>query len=157
MADIVGLVASVLQLVDTIKKARDYTRAVRNAPKEQKRLLVEIQNLEPLIKELEDRIKCSQSERATDGKKKFEEPLIQLKGTMERLAKNLDHSGSWNRNITSRLTWALWGKEDVQEALDVIERFKSSLDIWLGLDICSAWRITISEMNAWKLKVFVNR
>ncbi|KAJ7864488.1 kinase-like domain-containing protein [Mycena olivaceomarginata] len=46
MADIVG---SIWQLVDTIVKARDYIHDFRNARKDQKRLLLEIHYLQPLL------------------------------------------------------------------------------------------------------------
>ncbi|KAJ7706789.1 hypothetical protein B0H17DRAFT_570141 [Mycena rosella] len=133
MADIVGLVASVLQLVDTMAKARGYIKDFRDAPKDQQRLLLEIQNLEPLVKELDTRIKEIHTAGQLIGMTEFEEPLVQLKGTMERLTKKLDSTGI--SKFSSRVTWPLWGKEDVEEGLDTIERFKSLLNAWLGMDI----------------------
>ncbi|KAJ7325953.1 hypothetical protein DFH08DRAFT_817030 [Mycena albidolilacea] len=61
MTEIVGLVASVLQLVDTVAKARNYVQGSRNARKDQKtKLLLEIQNLQPLIVELHQRLTGNQ-------------------------------------------------------------------------------------------------
>jgi hypothetical protein len=57
MADAVGLVASILQLVDTIAKARSYLKDFRNASKDQLSLLLELQSLESLVREVDERIK----------------------------------------------------------------------------------------------------
>ncbi|KAJ7706814.1 ankyrin repeat-containing domain protein [Mycena rosella] len=91
MAEIVGLVASVLQLVDTVAKACGYITDFHNAPREQQRLLLEIQSLEPLVKELDRRILNAQleDERQTSGLQAFSEPLIQLEALMERLSKKM--------------------------------------------------------------------
>ncbi|KAF7343633.1 ANK-REP-REGION domain-containing protein [Mycena sanguinolenta] len=133
MADIVGLLGSVLQLVDTVKKAREYVHTFRDAQKQRKLLLIEIESLEPLLRELDDRIRRSEAGGSTGGIRKFEEPLIRFRGAMERLAEKLQHDGSFD--LVDRLTWSLWKKEDVEEELNVVERFKSSLTLGLELDI----------------------
>jgi hypothetical protein len=46
------------------------------------------------------------------------------------------------------LTWPLWGKEDVKDGLDTIERFKSLLDVWLGMDIRSVISTSDLQSNA---------
>jgi hypothetical protein len=131
MADIVGLVASVLQLFEAVARARDYIHDFRHAPKEQEQLSLEIQNLEPLVRELENQIKNGRETRSIGSMLNFEQPLIQLKGVMERLVKKLDQAGA---KVTGRLTWPLWGKDDVQEELSTVERFKALLNAWLGMD-----------------------
>lgn len=93
MVDIVGLIASVLQLVDTVAKTRDYIQDFRHAPEDQQKLLLKIQNLEPLIRELGMRIKSNQTVGSNSGIREFEKPLVQLKQTMEQLAKNLRSDG----------------------------------------------------------------
>ncbi|KAJ7706724.1 ankyrin repeat-containing domain protein [Mycena rosella] len=133
MAEIVGLIASVLQLVDTVAKACGYITDFHNAPREQQRLLQEIQSLEPLIKELDRRILNAQDARSTSGLQAFAEPLIQLEGLMERLSKKMNSDGA--SRVSNRLTWSLWGKEDVQKGLITIERFKSLLTAWLGMEL----------------------
>ncbi|KAJ7143051.1 ankyrin repeat-containing domain protein [Mycena epipterygia] len=145
MADIVGLVASILQLVDTVVKTRDYIQDFRNAPKDQKRLLLEIRNVEPLVRELDKRIKNNHVAGLTSGLEEFREPLIQLKGTMEQLVKKLDLDGI--RKVSSRLTWSLWGKDDVQEGLNTMERFKSLLNVWLDMDIWNSTLDIASTLN----------
>ncbi|KAJ7706750.1 hypothetical protein B0H17DRAFT_1174779, partial [Mycena rosella] len=143
MAEIVGLVASILQLVDTVASTYRYIQDFRDAPKHQQRLLLEIRNLEPLIRELDKRIKDSRSAGLTSGVQEFDEPLLQLKAIMERLTNKLGSTGL--SKISSRVTWPLWGKDDVVEGLNTIERFKSLLNAWLGMDIWkSAQDITAS-------------
>ncbi|KAJ7798464.1 hypothetical protein B0H14DRAFT_33564 [Mycena olivaceomarginata] len=66
----------------------------------------------------------------------FQGFLGQLKDVMERLAKKLNPTGI--RKVSSRVTWSLWGKEDVLEGLRTIERFKSLLIAWLGMDISTS-------------------
>ncbi|KAJ7485276.1 ankyrin repeat-containing domain protein [Mycena latifolia] len=130
---LVGLVASVLQLVDTMAGAHGYIMNFRDAPKDQKWLLSEIESLEPLVKELDNRIKSNQATGLISGLQEFETPLIQLKTTMERLTRKLDSSGI--SKVSNRVIWPLWGKEDIEEGLNTIERFKSLLNAWLGMDI----------------------
>ncbi|KAF7343632.1 Ankyrin [Mycena sanguinolenta] len=144
MADIVGLLASILQLVATIKTTRDYVQTFFSARKQRKLLLVEIGNLEPLLKELDGRIRRGQARELPSGIQEFEQPLIQLKTVMERLEKKLHCGGKWN---FTRLTWSLWGKQDVQEGLNIVERFKGLVLIWLELDIWDFTRETAREYH----------
>ncbi|KAF7344146.1 Ankyrin [Mycena venus] len=130
MADIVGLIASVLQLVSTVAQARTYIKDFRHAPQDQLSLLLEIGSLETLVKKVAERIDKSGQGGLSSGLGQFEKPLIQLEGILKRLTNDLTSKG-----IYSRLTWPLWGKEDVQDGLDTIERFKSLLDLCLGMDI----------------------
>ncbi|KAJ7154140.1 ankyrin repeat-containing domain protein [Mycena filopes] len=37
--------------------------------------------------------------------------------------------------MSTRLAWPLWGKEEIHKALTTVERFKSFLTLWLGMDI----------------------
>ncbi|KAJ7844663.1 hypothetical protein B0H13DRAFT_2364132 [Mycena leptocephala] len=54
MADIVGLVASILKLVDAVVKARDYIKDFRNAPRDQQQLLQETEH----DREVQDFAQC---------------------------------------------------------------------------------------------------
>jgi hypothetical protein len=135
MADLVGLIASVLQFVDTVAKARNYIQDFRNAPQEQKELVLEIQNLDPLIRKLDERISDDEAHESATILQHFKDPLRQLETMLERLVKKLDPDGI--KKFSSRLTWPLWGKEDVNGTLQAIERFKSSLTASLGMEISS--------------------
>ncbi|KAJ7613765.1 ankyrin repeat-containing domain protein [Mycena polygramma] len=128
MADLVGLVAGILQLVDTVATTRDYIQDFRNAPQDQRKLLEEIQSLDPLLGVLNPLIK---DERA-GLLKSLETPLKEVKEVLDELTTKLDLQGI--RKVRSRLTWSLWGKKDVEDGLKTIERFKSSLNAWLGVN-----------------------
>ncbi|KAJ7841913.1 hypothetical protein B0H14DRAFT_3457184 [Mycena olivaceomarginata] len=136
MADLVGLIASVLQLVDAVAKTRDYIQDFRNAPHEQKELVLEIQNLGPLIRKLDERISNDEAHGSDTIIQNFKDPLRQLETMLERLAKKLDSDGI--KKFSGRVTWSLWGKEDVNETLGAIERFKSSLTASLGMEISNS-------------------
>ncbi|KAJ7814598.1 hypothetical protein B0H14DRAFT_3476891 [Mycena olivaceomarginata] len=141
MADVVGLVASILQLVEMVAKARKHVKDFRDAPKDQQRLLVEIQNLDSLLEALDKRVGNDTPAGRTTGMQEVG-ALIELKRTMERLTKKLDSDGI--SKFSSRLTWPLWGKEDVQEGLNSIERFKGLAIAWLGLDIWFVFHLSES-------------
>ncbi|KAJ7863390.1 hypothetical protein B0H13DRAFT_1899678 [Mycena leptocephala] len=94
MADFISLIASILQLVDTVAKTRNYVHDFRNAPKDQRSLLLEIQSLQNLVDEpdLNHRIKNSLTPgRPSNGG--FEGPLNQLKEEIQQLTKKLDKRG----------------------------------------------------------------
>ncbi|KAJ7118107.1 ankyrin repeat-containing domain protein [Mycena epipterygia] len=131
MADIVGLVASVLQLLDTVSQARDYIQDFRNAPKDQQELLREITHLQPLLKEVDKRIQSNSPALLAGSLQDFKEPLAHLNAIMEKLAKNLAPDGI--AKLSSRLVWPLWGKTDVEEGMNTIERFKTLLNAWLAM------------------------
>ncbi|KAJ7605877.1 ankyrin repeat-containing domain protein [Roridomyces roridus] len=145
MADIVGLLASILQFVDAVSRARQYIQDFRNAPKEQKRLLLEIQNLEPLIGELDMRVRKTREAGLEKSILDFAKPPSQLKEIMERLVRKLDSAKP--AEMTRCLAWSLWGKDDVREALDIIERFKSLLNAWLGIHVWNSTRDVVSAIH----------
>ncbi|KAJ7499629.1 hypothetical protein FB451DRAFT_41815 [Mycena latifolia] len=133
MADIVGLVTSVLQLVDAVAKTRNYVQDFRNAPKDKLRLLLEIQSVESLVRDLDERIKKIHATGAPTGSVK--EIEAQLTEAMKRSKKKLDSRGLPTASSLSRMAWPLWGKEEVRVGLATIERFKSSITAWLGMSI----------------------
>ena len=139
MADLVGLIASVLQLVDTVAKARDYIQDFRDAPKDQQRLLQELDALKPLIGKLDRLAKQSSTGASSEMLREWEEPLEQLETTMRRLTRKANLTGI--QQFSSRLTWAMWGKDDVQQALNAVERYKGLFNMWLALDTWFVERI----------------
>ncbi|KAJ7613770.1 ankyrin repeat-containing domain protein [Mycena polygramma] len=141
MADIVGLVASILQLVDTVAKTRDYIQDFRNAPHDQQKLLKEIQSLDPLLGVVDPLIRGGRAGLL----KNLETPLEQMEKVLSRLTKKLDQQGI--QKFRSRLTWSLWGKKDVEDGLKTIERFKSSLNAWLGVDNSSSTHDILSAIS----------
>ncbi|KAJ7609341.1 ankyrin repeat-containing domain protein [Mycena polygramma] len=132
MSDIVGIVASILQFIDTVAKTRDYIQAFRNAPRDQQQLLKEIESLDPLIRELDQRISGGHAGLV----KNLESPLKEVKELLEQLTERLDLQGI--QKFRSRVTWSLWEKKDIEDGLETIERFKSMLNAWLGVHISSS-------------------
>ncbi|KAJ6496277.1 hypothetical protein C8R45DRAFT_1132329 [Mycena sanguinolenta] len=130
MAELVGLIASVLQLVDTVGKARDYVQDFRDAPKDRQHLLQELDALKPLIGKLDSLAK--QTGAGTEMLREWEQPLEQLETTMRRLTRKANLTGI--QQFSNRVTWAMWGKDDVQQALNAVERYKTLFNTWLALD-----------------------
>ncbi|KAJ7652403.1 hypothetical protein DFH06DRAFT_1331042 [Mycena polygramma] len=135
MADIVGLVATILQLIDLVGRSRVYIKGFRDAPQEQQRLLSEIQDVEALVDQLNRRLETGHLSEWPGGMEQVREPLLQMKATMERLTSQLNVTRPISK-VSSRLSWPLWGKEEVREGLETIERFKGLLAVWLGM---STW------------------
>ncbi|KAJ7129926.1 hypothetical protein C8R46DRAFT_678042 [Mycena filopes] len=144
MAEIVGVLASVLQLVDMVTKARGYLKGVHDASEDQQRLFAEVHNVQILLRELDNRIRTNKVSRLSIGLQELEGPLNALRGTMMRLTEKL-RPGAFK--ISSHLTWPLWGKEDVHEGLSEIERFKGLINVWFGLDIWDAAQDTIAVVR----------
>ncbi|KAJ7271007.1 hypothetical protein C8J57DRAFT_1603270 [Mycena rebaudengoi] len=114
----VGLVASILQLVATAKSVIDLGRDARNATKDQRDLLLEVENLAPLLGDLKHRL---QQPNNQSGLQKLEKPLAQLKEIMEHITRKL---GSVNKVGSKALVWTFWSKKEVDEDLAKIERFR---------------------------------
>ncbi|KAJ7218761.1 ankyrin repeat-containing domain protein [Mycena rebaudengoi] len=127
----VGLVASILQLVAAAKSAIDLGRDAVNATKDQRDLLLEVQNLTPLLEDLKHRLQQPNNQSVNVFIQKLEKPLEQLKGTMEHIARKL---GSANKVGSTALIWTFWNKTEVDADLAKIERFKTVLNAWLLLD-----------------------
>ncbi|KAJ7717352.1 hypothetical protein B0H16DRAFT_1476163 [Mycena metata] len=128
MAEIIGLVASVLQLVTTIISTRDYVEGFANASKDQKEFVAEVESLKTMLLEVETRFKTNNLKvfGILNGVQQFEEPLERLKEKMGQLTKKLGTKGTVAKAY-DRLIWPLWGKRDLQEGLNTIERFKTLL------------------------------
>ncbi|KAJ7241278.1 ankyrin repeat-containing domain protein [Mycena rebaudengoi] len=126
----VGLVASILQLVAAAKSVLDLGRDAANGPKEQRDLLLEVENLASLLEDLKHRVQ-QPNNQTMNGLQKLEKPLGQIKETMEHINRKL---GSAKKVGSRTLIWAFWSKKEVDEDLAKIERFKTVLNAWLILD-----------------------
>jgi hypothetical protein len=137
MAETLGSVVSIIQLVDTALKTRDYVEGFRNAPQEQKKLLAEMDDLRPLLGELLERITATPP---SDKLQQMTSPLATLKLTMEQFTEKLQPGDGPLSKFTQRLTWTMWSKKEAKEYLVKFEQFKSLLNSWLLLDI---WLLTL--------------
>ncbi|KAJ7444216.1 ankyrin repeat domain-containing protein [Mycena latifolia] len=134
MAEALGTLASVLQLVDTILKAREYFKDFHEAPKDQKQLFSEMEGLKALLGELDKRVTGNPSSEAFS---QMVGPLATLKTMMEHVTEKLGPVDGLPK-FTKRLNWALWSKKDVAGYLDELERFKVLINLWLSMDIWDA-------------------
>ncbi|KAF8140739.1 hypothetical protein K438DRAFT_2030434 [Mycena galopus ATCC 62051] len=139
MAEVLGLLATILQLVDTAATAGTLIRDLHNAPKEQQRLIVEIGSLKTLITALQDR---TQKNSSIAGIQQIKEPLQNLEHTLKQCSKKLQPQGGPLSIVSKPLAWSLWNKNEVKEDLDKIERFKTLLNTWLTVDI---WDIGLEQ------------
>ncbi|KAJ7779548.1 hypothetical protein B0H14DRAFT_2961720, partial [Mycena olivaceomarginata] len=132
--DLLGVLASVLQLVELVATAGIYVKDLRNAPAEQQKILAEVQALKPLLGDLHTRISIDRL--GATGRTKLmplQEPLAQLEKIMKNLADKVDPARG--DRLIRRVNWTLWDKKQVKADLDEIERFKTLLNYWLGLNI----------------------
>ncbi|KAF7365903.1 Ankyrin [Mycena venus] len=132
MAETLGTVASVIQLVDTALKAKEYIQGFVHAPQEQRKLLSEMADLRPLLDELRDRIASSPSSVILE---RMMSPLADFKATMEQFTNKLGRQDGPLSKFSNRLMWTMWNKKEAQEYLSKFEQFKSLLNSWLLLDL----------------------
>ncbi|KAJ7460274.1 hypothetical protein FB451DRAFT_1405514 [Mycena latifolia] len=100
MAEAIGTVASILQLVDTALKAQEYLKDFHDAPKEQQQLFSEMGHLKSLLVLLEKRSTGNLSSEAVEP---MSGPLSTFKRTMEHLAEKLGTLDGRSK-FTQRLT-----------------------------------------------------
>ncbi|KAJ7273817.1 ankyrin repeat-containing domain protein [Mycena rebaudengoi] len=118
MAELVGLVTSILQLVATAKLTIGVGIDAVNSPEQQRDVLAEIEGLEPLLTDLQARLQGNPSVNGM---------------------RQLDRLRSSNKSkLRKALAWALWKKKEAEEDLDKLERFKALLNSWLIMDIWDA-------------------
>ncbi|KAF7365830.1 SesA domain-containing protein [Mycena venus] len=86
MAEALGTVTSILQLINTVLTAKDCIQDFVHAPQEQRKLLLEMADLQPLLEELQDRIVANPLGGILQRMKR---PLADFKGTMERFTEKL--------------------------------------------------------------------
>ncbi|KAJ7435625.1 ankyrin repeat-containing domain protein [Mycena latifolia] len=144
MAEALGTLASILQLVDTILKAREYFKDFHEAPKEQKKLFSEMEGLQALLVELDKRVTGNSSSAA------FQEmmgPLAALNSTMEHVTEKLGLIDGLSK-VPKRLGWTLWGKNEVAGYLQELEHIKALINLWLTMDIWDVGQKQISNQDS---------
>ncbi|KAJ6605153.1 ankyrin repeat domain-containing protein [Mycena vulgaris] len=143
MAEALGTVAGVIQLVDTALKAREYLKDFRDALKEQQKLFLEMEVLRPLLAELLKRVVDNPSSNAFQ---QITGPLTIFKTTMEELTKKLGPRDSMSK-FTRKITWTLWSKKEAVDYLEDLERIKVLINVWLTMDIWDLSRKQISNQE----------
>ncbi|KAJ7284109.1 ankyrin repeat domain-containing protein [Mycena rebaudengoi] len=133
MAEIFGLVVGILDLLTTLKAGIEVGVDAINAAKEQRDLLGELRHLEPLLKDLQDRLKRNQ---VVNGIQQLKDPLSEFKQVMEHVRDNLQSANKVRLSKAWKaVSWALRNKKGTQEDIGKIERFKALLNNWLTMDI----------------------
>ncbi|KAJ7730975.1 ankyrin repeat-containing domain protein [Mycena maculata] len=111
MAETLGVVTSILQLVDTALKAREYVKGFVDAPEEQRQLFSDIAALRPLLWELQQRVFAHPSrnnlQQMTPPLTKFEKTMDHL---VEKMRPALASSSAWSK-FSTQLTWTLYNKK----------------------------------------------
>ncbi|KAJ7249187.1 hypothetical protein B0H12DRAFT_1122246 [Mycena haematopus] len=120
MIEILGTIASIRQLVNTALKARKYLKDFRNAPAEQQKLFTEMEDLNPLLAELQNRVSASPS---TSTLQHITAPLTRFNTTLERF------------NAKFRPADGGDGQWSNKEYANEFESIKSLITVWLAVDI----------------------
>ncbi|KAJ6457857.1 hypothetical protein DFH09DRAFT_1297203 [Mycena vulgaris] len=139
MAEALGTVASIIQLVDTALKAREYLKDFRDAPKEQQKLLVEMEGLRPLLAELLKRLVDNPSSEAFQ---QMTAPLKIFEATMKEFTEKLGPRDDMSK-FTRKITWTLWSKKEAGGYLEELERIKVLINVWLTMGI---WDLGLKQI-----------
>ena len=134
----VGLVASVIQLIETTTTVIHYVNDVKDGPAERAQFARHASSLLMLLIDL--RFRAEESKPAADpwfeglrGLGAPGGPLDQLQGHMEQLATKLEPATGRLKRVTKALTWTL-DKKDIEQALAWIERVSTLVTVALQND-----------------------
>jgi predicted nucleic acid-binding Zn-ribbon protein len=142
MAETLGTVVSIIQLVDTALKARAYIQDFRHAPQERQKLLSEMDDLRALLGELHTRMTADPSGSMLQ---QMENPLSTFKATMEHCTEKLRPEDGPLSKFSEQLKWTMWNKKEATEYLGKFEQFKTLLNSWLLLDIWLVLYFTVGS------------
>lgn len=129
MAEAVGAVASVIQLVSTTVKLVKYCTDVAHAPAEADELVVECSVLTPLLLRLKKDAKL-QNEQAA---RPLIKPLNDLKKRIDDLADRLSPE-SRLRRLSRDVLWPLLKKE-MREVMEKVTQLTGIINSWMTLDV----------------------
>ncbi|KAJ6631370.1 hypothetical protein B0H10DRAFT_490370 [Mycena sp. CBHHK59/15] len=132
-----GTVVNLIQLVDTMLKAREYIQDFRHAPQEQRKLLSEMGDLRPLLAELQNRISSNPPSSIIQ---QMKTPLENFRSTMERFTEKLRPADGPFSKLSKQLSWSMWSKSEAKEYFVKFEQFKSLLNSWLLVDLWDTGR-----------------
>ncbi|KAJ7444028.1 ankyrin repeat-containing domain protein [Mycena latifolia] len=135
MAEVLGIVVSAIQLVDTALKAREYIKDFYNAPTEQRKLFTELDDLQLLLRELQMHVPISPSKNVLQHMKV---PLDRFEVMMGKFTAKFELPDGPLSKISKQLSWTLWNKKEAKEYLQEFESMKSLLNTWLTLGIWDA-------------------
>jgi hypothetical protein len=136
-AAVIGLSASIVQLIQATAQAYEYVKDIKNAPEEWTDLGLRAANLVPLLTDLRERVQnADPNDPWIKGLLELGGPtghLEQFKTTMDKIHRMLEPAAGWKRT-GKRLTWKM-EKNDIKDLFVKIEGFKSTLLIALSKDL----------------------
>ncbi|KAJ6605260.1 ankyrin repeat-containing domain protein [Mycena vulgaris] len=132
MAEALGTVASILQLVDTALRIREHIQDFRQALQDQQKLLSELDDLRPLLNELQTRIAGNP---ANTNLQNMKSPLADFEVAMKELVGKLNPVDGRFAKLWKQLKWSLEEKKEAQETLRRFGDFKLLLNSWLVIDL----------------------
>ncbi|KAJ7444029.1 ankyrin repeat-containing domain protein [Mycena latifolia] len=135
MAEVLGTIVSAIQIVDTALKAREYVKDFYNAPVEQRKLFTELDDIKPLLTELQ---KCVVTSPSTGVLQHMVAPLGRFKTMMDKFTVKFELPDSPLSKLSKQLSWTLWNKKEAKEYLQEFEYMKTLLNTWLTLGIWDA-------------------
>ena len=134
---VIGLIASLAQLIDVAGKTLRYVNNVKNAPKARAQVAREASLLLALLTSLRYRLEDTDAQGCwvqgvlTLGMANG--PLDQFKEALESLATRL-HSSGTGKSVGKTLVWH-FEKKEIDELLGKMERLKSLINLALQGDI----------------------
>ncbi|KAJ7157775.1 hypothetical protein C8R46DRAFT_416452 [Mycena filopes] len=180
MAEVLGTVASILQVLDTASKTWEHIQDFRNAPQEEKQIRIEMEYLQVTLKRLHQQIHWqttpipvgpqinpnpfgpqinpnpSSPQTPPDPSSKWlqdmDKPLADFDGLMKEFTQKL---GDLNTVTTFKrqVKWSLGGKKEAADYLAKFEQFKSLLNMWLLVDLGDMSRDQSDQLESVKSKV----
>ncbi|KAG9023570.1 hypothetical protein FS842_005694 [Serendipita sp. 407] len=129
MAEIVGVVSSVIAFTEDHRAIGDF----RSATKERDDILRRLSNVEVNLKKLEAVL--SKFDSNDPDLETIRQPLEDFKSTIQNLTDRLKPSeNASGLSIRERLSWVVKGKGQAKEDSTKIEEFEQLLAKWLSLD-----------------------
>ncbi|KAL8752513.1 MAG: hypothetical protein Q9199_005692 [Rusavskia elegans] len=135
MAEVVGLVAAVVQLVDVTKKTITFIESVKDASQDRLKVGREASGLLPLLYDLESEVSVNKNEewsRCVRSLAMEHGPIGQLREALEQLAEKLKPRTGLKGTLRA-FVWTL-DKTHTQEILGKIERVKTRVSLALQGD-----------------------
>jgi hypothetical protein len=132
----IGLVASILQLVQAIYPVFEYVKDVRDGPAQRAEIVANVAALAALLGVLQKQ--CTGTHSTNVGPlftaiQGLTAPLDELRDLLERLNRKVQDPKTAAQKFKERLTWTL-DKADVRELLSKVERVKTLVTLAIQND-----------------------
>jgi hypothetical protein len=134
MAEIFGLSASIITVLDLCTKSLKFLRDIHSAPKECARLQVAISSIRGLVDELGETATDAQTApnnarlRSIPTLVQNESPLACLQDTLQSLTDKLDRARSGIKKVGKRVGWP-FTKEDIRTTLGLLKLHQKTLSL----------------------------